>query len=97
FDIVDPKTNDRVTVVYGQPKPENFDSATNVEAQGRYQDGVFHADSLLVKCPSKYRDSEKPDKKADSADAGLIIAVSAPTVVGVGAATWLIARKARAA
>ncbi len=60
FDIVD-KTDQktRMTVVYAQPKPENFDSATSVEAVGRYKDGVFRADNLLIKCPSKYSDEKK--------------------------------------
>jgi cytochrome c-type biogenesis protein CcmE len=60
FDIVD-KTDrkTRMTVVYPQPKPENFDSATSVEAVGRYKDGVFRADNLLIKCPSKYSDEKK--------------------------------------
>lgn len=63
FDIVglDAKTGQpdptmRMTVVYPQPKPENFDTATKVEAIGKYENGVFRAQSLLVKCPSKYQD-----------------------------------------
>jgi cytochrome c-type biogenesis protein CcmE len=50
--------NGRLTVVYGQPKPENFDTATQVEAVGVYKDGVFRASNLLVKCPSKYNDEK---------------------------------------
>lgn len=65
FDIVDkadPKQ--RLTVVYPEPKPENFDTATSVEAIGTYKDGVFRADRLLVKCPSKYSDEKlAPEKK----------------------------------
>ncbi len=64
FDIaaIDPisrKVNlsERMTVVYGQPKPENFDEAVGVEAIGKYDNGVFRAHDLLVKCPSKYNDS----------------------------------------
>jgi cytochrome c-type biogenesis protein CcmE len=64
FDIIgiDPATrkpipSQRMTVVYAQPKPENFDTATGVEAIGTYKDGVFIAQNLLVKCPSKYNDS----------------------------------------
>jgi cytochrome c-type biogenesis protein CcmE len=70
FDIlgVDPNTrkidsSQRMTVVYAQPKPENFDAATSVEAIGRYQSGVFRAQNLLVKCPSKYSD-DKPAQVA---------------------------------
>ncbi len=46
-------------VVYSQPKPENFDTATQVEAVGQYSNGVFHASNLLVKCPSKYNDQKQ--------------------------------------
>jgi cytochrome c-type biogenesis protein CcmE len=70
FDIlgVDPKTRrvdsaQRMPVVYAQPKPENFDSATQVEAVGKYQSGVFRAQNLLVKCPTKYSD-DKPAQVA---------------------------------
>jgi len=35
--------------------PGNFDQATSIVAIGRYQDGTFVADQLLVKCPSKYQ------------------------------------------
>jgi cytochrome c-type biogenesis protein CcmE len=60
FDIIDrvDKTQ-RLTIVYPEPKPENFDTANSVEAVGTYRNGVFVADRLLVKCPSKYSD-EKP-------------------------------------
>jgi cytochrome c-type biogenesis protein CcmE len=35
--------------------PGNFDQATSIVAIGRYKDGTFVADQLLVKCPSKYQ------------------------------------------
>ena len=35
--------------------PGNFDQATSIVAIGRYHDGTFEADQLLVKCPSKYQ------------------------------------------
>ena len=35
--------------------PGNFDQATSIVAIGRYQDGKFQAEQLLVKCPSKYQ------------------------------------------
>jgi len=35
--------------------PGNFDQATSIVAIGRYQEGKFEADQLLVKCPSKYQ------------------------------------------
>lgn len=57
FDVTDPKDPDsRMSIVYEQPKPENFDSAEKVEAVGQFKNGEFHATNLLVKCPSKYND-----------------------------------------
>ena len=46
-------------VRYNQPKPGNFDQAISVVAIGRYDEaqGVFLADDLLVKCPSKYQET----------------------------------------
>jgi cytochrome c-type biogenesis protein CcmE len=58
FDVID-KNNDRMTVVYNQSKPDSFDTATQVDAIGKFQGGVFRAHTLLVKCPSKYTDEKK--------------------------------------
>ncbi len=49
-------TGDRMKVIYGGTKPGNFDQATSVVCIGRYRNDAFHADKLLVKCPSKYQD-----------------------------------------
>jgi cytochrome c-type biogenesis protein CcmE len=35
--------------------PGNFDQATSIVAIGRYKEGTFAAEQLLVKCPSKYQ------------------------------------------
>ncbi|MBI5831320.1 MAG: cytochrome c maturation protein CcmE [Armatimonadetes bacterium] len=40
-------------------KPGNFDTATQVVCIGRYKDGVFEADNILVKCPSKEQEKLK--------------------------------------
>ncbi|MGB8658306.1 MAG: cytochrome c maturation protein CcmE [Candidatus Zixiibacteriota bacterium] len=54
FPILDEK-QDKMMVVYSGSKPANFEQARKVVVIGRYQDGVFVADQLLVKCPSKYQ------------------------------------------
>jgi cytochrome c-type biogenesis protein CcmE len=46
-------------VRYAGPKPGNFEEATQVVAVGKFADGVFHAENLLVKCPSKYQGIEE--------------------------------------
>lgn len=59
FDVTDLKNPaERMTIIYKQPKPENFNTAVSVEAVGEYSKGVFHASTLLVKCPSKYSDKK---------------------------------------
>ncbi|MBN2424579.1 MAG: cytochrome c maturation protein CcmE [Calditrichaceae bacterium] len=54
FRIKDDK-GDVLMVYYDGPKPGNFDQATQVVCKGIYKNGVFHADEILVKCPSKYQ------------------------------------------
>ena len=51
-------TGKMVKVVYAQPKPANFEQAISIVAIGHYDSTkqVFLADSMLVKCPSKYQE-----------------------------------------
>ncbi len=44
-----------LSVVYYGVVPGNFDQATSVVLKGKAEDGVFVADQMLVKCPSKYQ------------------------------------------
>ncbi|MCS7188329.1 MAG: cytochrome c maturation protein CcmE [Bacteroidia bacterium] len=46
-------------VRYPDPKPINFEAASRVVLIGAYQDTFFHAEKILMKCPSKYKE-EKP-------------------------------------
>ncbi len=55
FKIKDEK-GEVVQVIYDGPKPGNFDQATHVVCVGKYEQGSFHANSILVKCPSKYQE-----------------------------------------
>ncbi len=54
FPITD-DNQDKIMVVYSGTKPANFEQATSVVVIGRYKNGIFEADQLLVKCPSKYQ------------------------------------------
>ena len=47
-----------MTVHYDGVKPGNFEEAVQIVAIGSYQEGVFRAEQLLVKCPSKYQGLE---------------------------------------
>ena len=55
-----------MAILYDGVKPGNFEEAKEVVAIGRYADGTFHAEQLLVKCPSKYQgmEDEAPASKA---------------------------------
>ncbi len=48
----------KIPVIYSQPKPSNFEQAVSIVAIGNYdvKTGNFMAESLLVKCPSKYQE-----------------------------------------
>lgn len=41
-------------VVYPKPKPNNFEQAEKLVVIGNMQNGVFYANEMLMKCPSKY-------------------------------------------
>ncbi|MBS1704998.1 MAG: cytochrome c maturation protein CcmE [Armatimonadetes bacterium] len=46
-------------VMYVGPQQSNLDHATRVVVIGNVKDGVFKADQMLVKCPSKYENENK--------------------------------------
>lgn len=49
---------DTMKVLYDGIKPGNFEEATQIVAIGKYENEAFHAEQLLVKCPSKYQGVE---------------------------------------
>jgi len=59
FDIQD-KDGSIMKVVSAQGKPGNFDDAIGVTAIGQFDANAnaFAADELLVKCPSKYQETQ---------------------------------------
>jgi cytochrome c-type biogenesis protein CcmE len=56
FTLID-KEGTRMTVIHHGTKPQNFEHTEQVVLLGRYRSetGLFEADKVLVKCPSKYR------------------------------------------
>ena len=56
FVIRDEQTNQTMSIKYHSTKPDQFDSAYHVVAIGKYnsEEKIFHANKLLIKCPSKY-------------------------------------------
>jgi cytochrome c-type biogenesis protein CcmE len=66
FAMVD-KDGHTMTVHYNGVKPGNFEEAVQIVAVGSYRDGVFEAEQLLVKCPSKYQGLEDEIREYGSA------------------------------
>jgi len=58
FNLVDLETKKVLPVAYRDVKPANFEDAISIVAIGKYQQGGFQAEKLLVKCPSKYQGQE---------------------------------------
>ncbi len=54
-EATDEATAERMPVVYHGVVPGNFEQATSVVLKGKSSNGVFVADQMLVKCPSKYQ------------------------------------------
>jgi cytochrome c-type biogenesis protein CcmE len=53
--IIEDKNKNRMKVFYSGVKPANFEQANTAVVIGRYIDGAFQAEKVLVKCPSKYQ------------------------------------------
>ncbi len=58
FPIIDDR-GDRMVISYAGTVPGNFEQAKSVVAIGKYHQGQFEAERLLVKCPSKYQGLEE--------------------------------------
>jgi cytochrome c-type biogenesis protein CcmE len=63
--VVDP-TRTRIQVQYSGPKPDLLKNEAQAIMTGKIgADGVFHADELLLKCPTKYEEAV-PGQSADA-------------------------------
>lgn len=50
--------NGQLEIVYYEPRPDNFQRAASVIVEGELlPGGVFEADVLLLKCPSRYEET----------------------------------------
>jgi len=55
--VIDPKRA-RLSVSYNGPKPDLLNNEAQAIMTGQLgPDGVFHADELLLKCPTKYQEA----------------------------------------
>lgn len=49
-------------VVLHKPKPQDFDVSEQIVVIGKMENDIFHANDILLKCPSKYNNG-KPEIK----------------------------------
>lgn len=45
-------------VLYNQPMPQDFTRSEKVVVIGQYKGNAFHAEKILLKCPSKYQENK---------------------------------------
>lgn len=57
FDITS-DTGERMAVVFNGPKPDQMREGAEAIVEGHYNGDTFTADSLLLKCPSRYEEGE---------------------------------------
>ena len=57
FYMVDNKGEERKVVLH-KNKPQDFERSEQVVIIGKMQGGEFHANDILMKCPSKYNDGK---------------------------------------
>jgi len=57
FYMVDKEGTERKVLFQGA-KPQDFERSEQVVVTGKFADGNFHADKILMKCPSKYNDGK---------------------------------------
>jgi cytochrome c-type biogenesis protein CcmE len=55
FSMVDNKGEVKEVVLH-KSKPQDFEKSEQIVLIGQMQDGTFHANDILMKCPSKYNE-----------------------------------------
>lgn len=68
FQVTD-STGEKVWVSFHGSRPSNFGEATEAIIEGQLlPDGVFKADNLLLKCPSRYEDAPGVETEVKAID-----------------------------
>lgn len=57
FHLIDNKGQTKQVVLH-KSKPQDFDKSEQIVLIGKMKDDVFHANDILLKCPSKYNDGK---------------------------------------
>jgi len=58
FTAID-KEGEKRTVLYSQPKPQDFERSEEITMKGYATDSAFVAEEILMKCPSKYNEQNE--------------------------------------
>ncbi len=60
FEITDDSSAQPLPVIYNDVPPDMFNNAKEIVVEGRFTAaGIFEADKLMLKCPSKYEMQEE--------------------------------------
>lgn len=70
FKLID-RDNQETLVVSDDPKPQDFERSEQVVVIGNMQGGEFVAEKILMKCPSKYEETEIKGAQKAKAQASL--------------------------
>ena len=66
FQAVNDPSRQRISVVYNGPKPDLLRGEAQAIMTGRLgEDGIFYADELLLKCPTRYEEAV-PEQSASN-------------------------------
>jgi len=65
FDVTS-ETGQRMHVVFNGPKPDQMREGADAIIEGKYDGNVFVADSLLLKCPSRYEEGTIEEVQVDA-------------------------------
>lgn len=65
FDVVS-DTGARMPVVFNGPKPDQMREGAEAILEGKYDGGGFTAQSLLLKCPSRYEEGTIEEVKVEA-------------------------------
>ena len=57
FDVVS-ETGERMSVIFNGPKPDQMREGADAILEGKYDGQIFTAQSLLLKCPSRYEEGQ---------------------------------------
>jgi cytochrome c-type biogenesis protein CcmE len=65
FDVTS-DSGQRLAVLFNGPKPDQMREGAEAILEGKYDGDIFVADSLLLKCPSRYEEGEIEEVQVDA-------------------------------